>query len=99
MAKLLWRFQVLLSPYQFARLQDTAQAKGVSVGALIRQAIKKGYLNKREKEQLQAIERLRGLSLPIAHWEQMEREPREECRVLSKKIEREGKARCFVYMN
>lgn len=69
------RVQVLLSPGQHERLAALARARGTSVGALIREAIDQVYLHDRPTEEaLEAVRRLAALSLPVADWEQMERE-------------------------
>lgn len=81
MATLTRRVQVLLSAQQYERLEALAQARGTSVGALIRQAVEKLYLKSDETERLQAARRLAALQLPVAGWEQMERESMRGCDV------------------
>ncbi len=68
------RVQVLLEPPQFARLEEIAKARKSSVGALIREAVGKEYFRTDRKERLAAVERMAAMTLPVADWEQMERE-------------------------
>ncbi len=69
------RVQVLLSPEQYEQLAALARTRGMSVGALIREALERGYLQHRPSEHaLEAVRRLAALELPVADWEQMERE-------------------------
>ena len=66
--------QVIFSRDQFARLQAIAQTQGESLDALIREAVKKVYLEHDSQERLEAVRRMAAMSLPVANWEQMERE-------------------------
>jgi hypothetical protein len=68
------RVQVLFSPDQIARLQAIAQAKGESVGTLIRQAVETVYFHPQPERRREAVKRMAALSLPVSDWEQMERE-------------------------
>lgn len=81
MATLTRRVQVLLSAQQYERLEALAQARGTSIGALIRQAVEALYLRSQpdETERLHAARRLAALQLPVAGWEQMERESMRGC--------------------
>ncbi len=74
MGTLTRRVQVMLSPQQYERLETLARARGVSVGALIRQAIQEAFLQPDEAERMRAVQDLAALRLPVAGWEQMERE-------------------------
>jgi hypothetical protein len=74
MATLNKRVQVLLSPGQYARLKEIARSRGKSVGALVRQAVQKQYLDTSRDERLAAVEEMAGLRLPVGDWEQMEHE-------------------------
>jgi hypothetical protein len=73
------RVQVLFSPDQMARLQAIAQAKGESVGVLIRKAVEAVYLHHEPEKRREAVKRLAALSLPVSDWEQMERESMPGC--------------------
>lgn len=44
------------------------------MGALIREALEKLYAESEKEERLQAIRELSALQLPVADWEEMERE-------------------------
>ena len=68
------RVQVLFEPSQLTRLQAMAEAEGKSVGALIRAAVERTYLDSARATRMAAVERLVSMSLPVADWEQMERE-------------------------
>jgi hypothetical protein len=68
------RVQVLFDPTQVARLQAIAESEGRSLGALIRDAVDQVYLEGDRAKRLRAVEQMARLSLPVADWEQMERE-------------------------
>lgn len=74
MGTLTRRVQVLLSPKDHEQLEALAQAHETSIGALIRQAVEQTYFKPNETERLQAVQHLAQLQLPVADWEQMERE-------------------------
>ena len=68
------RVQVLFEPAQLLRLRTLAEAEGKSVGALVREAVERAYLDDERRDRMAAVERLVAMSLPVAEWEQMERE-------------------------
>ena len=68
------RVQVLFEPSQVSRLQAIAEAEGKSVGALIRAAVERVYLEGDRARRLAAVAKMAEMSLPVADWEQMERE-------------------------
>jgi hypothetical protein len=68
------RVQVLFSPTEFSRLQAIAREQGESLGALIRRAVETVYLKQAEQTRLDAVRRMAAMRLPVADWEQMERE-------------------------
>ncbi len=68
------RIQVLVSPEMRKQLEERAQAEGASVGALIRQFAEGGLGLPPSAERLRALKRLCAMELPVADWEQMERE-------------------------
>lgn len=68
------RVQVLLSVEQVMRLRAIAQAQDASLGALIRNAVDEIYLRPEQTARMEAVRRMAALSLPVADWEQMERE-------------------------
>ena len=78
MAKLTKRVQVLLDPFQYQRLEEIARQRDRSVGALIRDAIDQAYLQNAVDERLGAVQALAAMQLPVADWDQMERESVEE---------------------
>jgi predicted DNA-binding ribbon-helix-helix protein len=78
MARLTKRVQVLLEPFQYQRLEEIARQRDRSVGALIREAIDQTYLQGAVKDRLAAVRVLAAMQLPVADWEQMERESTEE---------------------
>lgn len=75
------RVQVLLSPEQWSRLQAIAHAQRRSLGALVRKAVEEVYLQPEECGKLAAVERMAALRLPVADWEQMERESARGCAI------------------
>ena len=79
MSALTKRIQVLLSSDQHKRLETIAKARGTSIGALIREAVEKSYLQSDKEERLKAVQALANLRLPVSDWEQMERESMREC--------------------
>jgi hypothetical protein len=68
------RVQVLLSDAQYAELEDQARLRDKSVGAVIREAIQEHLQKDDGAERLAAVRRLVAMQLPVADWEQMERE-------------------------
>lgn len=74
MATLTKRVQVLLDPFQYQRLDEIARQRNRSVGALIREAIDRVYLQNAVGERLEAVKALAAMELPVSNWEQMERE-------------------------
>ena len=74
MATLSKRVQVLFSPDQFACLHAIADARGESMGALIRKAVESTYLRQERQMRLAAVDQMAALQLPVGDWEQLERE-------------------------
>lgn len=74
MATLTKRVQVLFSPQQVARLEAIAREQGESLGGVIRKAVEQVYFQPEREARLKAVERMAALRLPVADWEQMERE-------------------------
>jgi hypothetical protein len=71
--------QVMFSPTEIARLEAIAHAQGRSLDSLIRDAVEAHYLQEDQpNSRLQAVRQLAALSLPVADWEQMERESTSE---------------------
>ncbi|HXJ66232.1 MAG TPA: hypothetical protein VNN79_20925 [Actinomycetota bacterium] len=67
------RTQVLLTRAQRESLERQASERGISVGALIREAIDQ-HLPARTRSREEALEVIRGLQLPVGDWQDMERE-------------------------
>lgn len=78
MATLTKRVQVLLDPFQYQRLDEIARQRNRSVGALIREAVDQVYLQDAVAERVESVRALAAMELPVADWEQMERESVEE---------------------
>ncbi|MFL5796571.1 MAG: CopG family transcriptional regulator [Actinomycetota bacterium] len=67
------RTQVLLTRDQRERLERQAVERGVSVGALIREAIDR-QLPPRTRPRSEALEAIKRLHLPVGDWSDMEAE-------------------------
>ncbi len=67
------RTQVLLSPEQRRRLERTAAERGVSLGALIREAID-AYTTSGGRSPREALDELEQLEAPVDDWERMKEE-------------------------
>jgi hypothetical protein len=70
-----YRMQILLTEEQRARLRRRAQEEGVSVGALVRQAVD-AYLASpvSAARRSDGLRRLYGLEAPVANWDDMKAE-------------------------
>ncbi len=77
MPTLTQRIQLLLTEAQYRELRRIAQRQGRSMGALIREAIEKEFSRSAQERAIAAVEELASLSLPVASWEEMERESME----------------------
>ena len=62
------RIQVLFEPTHVARLQAIAESEGRSIGALIRDAVQRTYLDRDRADRLDAVEQMarRALVLPAS---------------------------------
>ena len=67
------RTQVLLTREQREGLERQAAERGISVGALIREAIDQ-HLPIRTRSRREALEAIRRLQLPVGEWSEMEQE-------------------------
>lgn len=67
------RTQVLLEPEQRKLLERMAKRRGVSVGAIVREAIE-AYVAPRDRSRSQALEALLALKAPVDDWEVMKAE-------------------------
>ena len=73
------RVQVLFPEYLWQNLVQQAQLQNRSVGALIREAVEHAYFNNNEvaalkKARSRIVAEIAAMALPVADWEQMERE-------------------------
>ena len=68
------RIEVMFSPEQIEYLQSIARSKGKSLESLVREAVEELYLERKQEERLEAVQRMAAMKLPVADWEQMERE-------------------------
>jgi len=68
------RFQILLQPYLWDRLQALAQERDTSVAALVRAAVERVYFPDQAAAPLDAVQKLAAMNLPVSDWEQMEAE-------------------------
>ncbi len=69
------RFQILLRPYLWNRLQALAQERRTSVAALVRAAVEQVYFpDQSAAAPLDAVQKLAAMNLPVSDWEQMEAE-------------------------
>jgi hypothetical protein len=67
--------QVVLSSEQYRLLDDYAREQGKTVSALLRESLERTLLASLEQRRRQAaLRRLTGQQLPVADWEEMERE-------------------------
>lgn len=67
------RTQVLLSPAQRRRVERLAEERGLSVGAVIREAIDH-HLPARTRSRGEALSAIKGLRLPVDDWSRLEEE-------------------------
>ncbi len=64
------RVEVLFDPKQYAELERVAQRDGRSVGALIREAVEREYLQASREERKAALKDLLSIRLDIGSWEE-----------------------------
>jgi predicted DNA-binding protein len=67
------RTQVLLSPAQRARVERLARERGVSIGAVVREAIE-AYTATDGSSREQALDALEALDAPVGDWQDMKQE-------------------------
>ncbi len=66
------RVELLLEPGQYTRLEEIAKARKESVGALIRRALEREYLQPTREQKRAALERLLRQQVDFGDWEQVE---------------------------
>lgn len=64
------RVELLLDPAEYARLEEIARARRESVGALIRRAVKREYLDPGQERRRASLQRLLGQETDFGPWEQ-----------------------------
>lgn len=65
---------ILFPPDLYRRLEEVGKAKGISVGELIRRAVKREYQLGDAGERMAAVERLTRIETPVSDWEELEKE-------------------------
>ncbi len=65
---------ILFPPKVYRQLERVAKKEGTSVAHLVRQAAIQRYLLADPTARLEALKALTSMQLPVADWEQMERE-------------------------
>ena len=68
------RTQILFPEEEYHRLQEEAASRSCSVGHLVREAVTKVYQTRPKRMRQEAARRLVKMDLPVADWEQMEKE-------------------------
>jgi hypothetical protein len=61
------RAQILMEPDEYGRLEEIARRRGVSVGSLVREAVRDRYLTGGEARR-KALAEIYALDLPVAEW-------------------------------
>lgn len=77
MATLTHKTTILLSPEDHLYLKKKASQQNTTIGDLIRTAIKKVFLKKKETNQKKIIkgwEKIFKMNAPVSDWEEMEKE-------------------------
>ncbi len=78
MASSATRVEVHFAPEQLTQLRSIAQVRGESLDSLIQKAVEEVYLQHERQERLEAVRRITAFRLPVADWEQMDRESMDE---------------------
>lgn len=72
------RVGLLLDPEQYARLEEIARSRKESVGALIRRAVAREYLQPLREQKRAALDRLLHQKIDLGDWEQAKNDIRRE---------------------
>ncbi|MBN1945753.1 MAG: ribbon-helix-helix domain-containing protein [Bradymonadales bacterium] len=72
------RIQILMEPEEYEQIEKIARQKQVSVGELIRTAVRDRYLGSPDRR-LAAAERIAAMNLPGINWEEAKRDIEEGC--------------------
>ncbi len=82
------RVELLLEPRQYALLEEVARVRKESVGALIRRALEREYLEPTREEKRAAVEWLISQEMDVGSWEEIKEEiAREVVREVEKGLE------------
>ncbi len=68
------RVELLLDPAQYALLEEMARARKESVGALIRRAVTREYLQPTREQKRAALQRLLAQNTDLGTWEEAKRD-------------------------
>ena len=65
------RVEVLFDPKQYSELEHVAQRNGKSVGALVREAVERQFLQPTRRQKLAAVRRLTSQQMDWPPWEEL----------------------------
>jgi hypothetical protein len=65
------RVEVLFDPKQYSELEHVSQRNGKSVGALIREAVERQFLQPTRRQRLAAVKRLTSQQIDWPPWEDL----------------------------
>ena len=68
------RTQILMKPEEYRRLRDLARKRKVSVGELVRTAVRATYLEPRSVDKRAAVEAILRMNLPAISWRRAKKE-------------------------
>lgn len=74
MGRLAKKTTILFEPEEYERLKRVARTRRCSVGELIRSTMREQHLPSELSTRLEAVKQLSELALPVADWEELERE-------------------------
>lgn len=72
------RVELLLDPEQYARLEEIARARRESIGALIRRAVAREYLQPVQEQKRAALARLLSQEIDLGAWGRAKRDVAKE---------------------
>ena len=72
------RVEILFDPDQYARLEYIARERRESVGALIREAVRKEYLGPTKEEKLAAVRWMAEQNVDLGSWEELKEDMAQE---------------------
>lgn len=65
------RVEILIDPEEYARLEEIARERGESVGAVIRHAVAREYLEPTLADKRKAIQELLQVEVEVGTWEEV----------------------------